>query len=162
MMTYTCIYEDPQGNIVVAPDCDFLSSVFDQPAVVWDKSPNAEAAIKLVVLNPDRDLPALYHCDSKGFRYALTDGALTLLIKQPVDGRFFMMIDEDCAVDPAHNGETMVSHCGGNPFPIDPTYTVNREMARRIALEFAVKRVRPEFCEWRAFEKMNVDWDKYL
>jgi hypothetical protein len=161
-MNYTCIYEDPQGNIVVAPDCSFLSAVFDQPALAWDRSPNAEAAVKHVVMDPNEVMPALYRCEAGSIRYAFTDQSLFLLIKQPVNGRFFMMIDGDCAVDPTNTRETMISHCGGNPFLIDPTYTVDRETARRIALAFAAEPIKPSFCAWLPYIDMDVDRDKNL
>lgn len=162
-MNLTCIYEDPYGDAVANPADEFISEVFDRPIEFWQGGGNGESSIKHVALNPSEDTKAV--CRRRGpdgVSYALIDTAHSLLMKQPLPGRFFMMTDDRCAVDPTHQGTTIVDECGGNPFPIDPIYTVDLPTARSIARSFTeAPRPLPD-CEWRDFSDMNVDWEAYV
>lgn len=162
-MNLTCIYQDPEGGAVANPSAEFISELFDRPIDFWQGGGNGESVIKHVLLNPNEDINAVYRSRGPdGISYALIDSAHSLLMKQPLPGRFFMLTDDQCAVDPTQQGETIVDECGGNPFPIDPVYTVDLPTARSIAHAFAeVPRPLPD-CEWRDFSAMNVDWEAYV
>ncbi|MCB1100229.1 MAG: hypothetical protein KDN22_31985 [Verrucomicrobiae bacterium] len=92
----------------------------------------------------------------------MTDLEQSLLIKRPVSGRFFLTIAERCAVDLTQPGKIILDECGGNPFPIHATYTVNRLTARRIAVAFANDPRSSGDFEWRAHSDMEVDWEAYV
>lgn len=162
-MNLTCIFEEPDGEVVMNPSRDFISKLFDRPIEFWQGGGNGESSIKHVVLDPREDTKAVYRRSGPdGVFYALIDSAHALLMKQPLPGRFYMMTDDLCAVDPAQQGETIVDECGGNPLPIDPTYTVDISIAQSIAHSFAeAPRPMPD-CEWNDFSEMNVDWEAYV
>jgi hypothetical protein len=162
-MKLTCIYEDPDGNAVARPSSDFISEVFNRPIEFWQGGGNGDSSIKHVVLDPSENTKAVYRRRGPdGVFYALIDTAHALVMKQPLPGRFFMMTDDQCAVDPTQQGETIVDESCGDPFPIDPVFTVDLPTARSIAHYFA-EAARPlPGCEWRDLSSMNVDWEAYV
>lgn len=158
MMNLKCIYEIPDAEIVVGPDEGFISAAFRKPFGFWQ----GESIISHAVLNPPLDLKAVYRHRSGDIYYALTERHFQLTMRQPMEGRFFMEIDQQCAIDPNCEGEVIVDESCGNPFPIHPTYTVDLPTALVIALEFVATARRSAVCNWRPHAAMNVDWEAYI
>lgn len=129
--------EMPNGDIVKdrIPEC--VSKLMSMPKTDWDRGPNGEAIIQI------------------------SEGE-SLMIRQPIEGRYFLMLNWKCPIDGSMIGPTIEDECGGNPLPIDPRYTIEKSVAQKILETFISGDSRSLMTDWADYDDMDVDWDAYV
>jgi hypothetical protein len=162
------LYESPQVERIVAPSLDVLRyAIYEQPWKEWWKSPNAEAAL-WVILDDDEDLPVSHsigHITGK-YLYRISADHPSLIIKQPDPDDFFLSWHEDKKWLVPYNGESCEEyrsdHCGGSEFRIPVACLVNADAAFAVVSAFLKAIKRSDAVPWFSYYDLPLPDEIYL
>lgn len=156
----TLLYRAPRGERTLSPTHDDLrNEIFDKPWSEWDRSPNAEAVIEIILDDGDQGDVQYTQSFSNGDVMRVSASHPNLMIKQPDPGSFFVMWTNDGDEYVPYNGEPVsdykLSHCGGNDFYIPLACVTDIDVTLGIVLEFARTYERSAAVNW--YNWMDLD-----